>query len=269
MLLQLVGRIGRRGSGSGEFLRPTYAAALPDGGLLVADELQNCIVELTPLGEPRRTIRSGGAHEEMQFCYPTGVATDGEYLFIADSLNYRIQKLRLSDLECAGCAGSKGSGDDQLKGPQGLALHGEQLFVADYWSHRVLVYSTELVFQYAFGREGAGPDELNKPTGIAADDGDLFVADSGNGRVQVFTTRGEHLRSIGGESTAAGRFDNPRGLVVADGWLIVAEFTGKRLHLLTRDGEHVLALAPSGGGGLCGLCAARETRDEHDPVTRA
>ena len=198
-------------------MRPTYCT-YTQGRVLVADELQNCIhvVEagsgnvardashppLTMLPVDRIEGALGATEEEtaaLRFCYPTGVATDGVHLYVADSLNYRLQKLRLSDLASLGCTGSRGGGDNQFKGPQGLALAGSLLFVADFWSHRVLVYDTQLQFIRSFGTEGNGRGELCKPTGVAvhtraagpffvADQLEVLVADSGNGRVQVSLT---------------------------------------------------------------------------------
>lgn len=193
--------IRRRGDGPGAFVRPTYCLYL-HGRVLLADELQNCIhvVSVHPphFDEPMPNIERiegaiGRSEEEsnaLRFWYPTGMATDGSSLFVADSLNYRIQKLRLSDLSSLGCAGSKGSGDNQLKGPQDLALQGELLFVSDFWSHRIVVYDTQLNFVRSFGVTGDGVGELCKPTGIAVfscegRESELYVADSGNGRVQV------------------------------------------------------------------------------------
>ncbi|KAL1521419.1 hypothetical protein AB1Y20_021083 [Prymnesium parvum] len=266
----------RRGEGPAAFLRPTYCIFVA-GNVLMADELQNCvhIVPVDPSAAPPQPDRIDGAvgrsekeTASLRFCYPTGLASDGVHLFVADSLNYRIQKLRLSDRASSACAGSRGGGANQLKGPQGMALAAGLLLVADFWSHRVLVYDAELRFLHAFGSEGNEGGQLCKPTGIAVHAAEVFVADSGNGRVQVYTLGGAFRRAIGArfEPPSArrrsrereGEFANPRGVAIAalpsGALLLVAEFGGKRVHLLRLDGALLQTCVPPAGGGLCGVC---------------
>ena len=49
-----------------------------------------------------------------QFDQPYGVATDGTYIYVADTGNYRIVKRKASDLSFVSKIGTPGSGDDQF-----------------------------------------------------------------------------------------------------------------------------------------------------------
>ncbi|MCL2618892.1 MAG: hypothetical protein FWD98_07565 [Defluviitaleaceae bacterium] len=81
---------------------PRDVALLPDGGILVADSL-NHAVRLVTGGATRTIVGSGAAGsvkysaENMMLARPEGVATDGEYMFISDTLNNRVITVPLTE----------------------------------------------------------------------------------------------------------------------------------------------------------------------------
>ena len=86
---------------------PRDVALLPDVGLLVADSLNHSIRLITPEGT--RTLVGGGdagffhlTTENLRLTRPEGIATDGEYLYISDTLNNRIVALPLTERVLAG-----------------------------------------------------------------------------------------------------------------------------------------------------------------------
>ena len=86
---------------------PRDVALLPDGSVLVADSLNHSIRLITQEGT--RTILGGGAAgrfyhsaENLRFTRPKGVATDGETLFISDTMNNRVLAVPLSERVLAG-----------------------------------------------------------------------------------------------------------------------------------------------------------------------
>ncbi|MCL1883996.1 MAG: hypothetical protein FWF81_09635 [Defluviitaleaceae bacterium] len=86
---------------------PRDIALLPNGSILVADSLNHSIRMITDY-EVRTLLGGGeGGHfhyttENLRLTRPEGIATDGETLFISDTLNNRVVTLPLTDRVLAG-----------------------------------------------------------------------------------------------------------------------------------------------------------------------
>jgi sugar lactone lactonase YvrE len=130
--------------------------------------------------------RRGEAPGELNF--PVSVALAADSLWIGDTLNFRVQRLDLSNGIPLGQLGRLGdtSGDTpRLKGiAQDAAGH---LWLTDGQLDRVTLYDPDGVFLMSIGRTGSDPGEFAFPAGVAAHpDGRIAVADSLNRRVQIF-----------------------------------------------------------------------------------
>ena len=86
---------------------PRDITLLPDGTIFVADSLNHAIRMITPEGT--RTLLGGGmagrfhdSAENLRFTRPEGVATDGETLFISDTMNNRVLSIPVTDRVLAG-----------------------------------------------------------------------------------------------------------------------------------------------------------------------
>ena len=86
---------------------PRDLALLPDGTILVADSLNHAIRLIT--SEETRTLLGGGiagrfhsSAENLRLTRPEGVATDGETLFVSDTMNNRVLSVPLTDRVLAG-----------------------------------------------------------------------------------------------------------------------------------------------------------------------
>ena len=89
------------------FNSPRDIALLPDGSILVADSLNHAIRMITPEGT--RTLVGGGmagrfhdSTENLMITRPEGIATDGETLFISDTMNNRVVAIPLTERVLAG-----------------------------------------------------------------------------------------------------------------------------------------------------------------------
>lgn len=120
-----------------------------------------------------------------EFSVPRGLTTDGNYLWIADSSNNRIKKLKLSgltfvahygDLDSSGDPIS-GSGDTGFDSPQDILYWNELLFVSDSGNDRIKIHRAN---DMRFIKELTG---FSTPKGLAANRQYLWVADSGNNRI--------------------------------------------------------------------------------------
>lgn len=81
---------------------PRDVALLPDGNILVADSLNHSIRLITPEGT--RTLLGGGdagkfhyTAENLRLTRPEGIATDGETLFVSDTMNNRVVAVPLTE----------------------------------------------------------------------------------------------------------------------------------------------------------------------------
>jgi len=138
-----------------------------------------------------------GSPASARFNYPTGITTDGESIYVADTYNNTIRRIMLSTGEVnaiAGTAGSQGSEDGigtaaRFFQPCSIATDGTNLFVADSSNSTVrkIVISTAVVttiaggFQLSDSADGAGAlARFNYPQGIATDGRNLYVSDTFN-----------------------------------------------------------------------------------------
>ena len=129
-VLRHVRSFGSSGDASGQLDRASDVTALPDGSVCVADTVNNRLqIFSRDFSEaPRCVGRRGG--DLGQFYAPWGVASDGTAIFVADTCNHRVQKLRLADGEILGtvgkpgCTGVVGNDKGNLYFPKGLCVAG-------------------------------------------------------------------------------------------------------------------------------------------------
>ncbi|MBI2378813.1 MAG: hypothetical protein HYV07_32765 [Deltaproteobacteria bacterium] len=84
------GSIGAPGDAAGGFARPKSVAVTADGGLFVTDGQLDSVVAFDAAGRFIATIGSSGTGPG-QLSVPTGLAYGEGYLFVADSMNRRVQ----------------------------------------------------------------------------------------------------------------------------------------------------------------------------------
>jgi hypothetical protein len=157
---------------------------------------------------------------------PTGVATDGQRLVVADTDNNRvlvwnsipgsnnqpadvvIGQSSFTSNSLPGGTGAYVPNAQSLRGPQGVWIQGGRLFVADTQNHRVLIYNSiptqngaaadVVLGQPDFqtfvepdltqARVEAKPTNLLNPVSVTSDGTRLYVADLGHNRVLVWNT---------------------------------------------------------------------------------
>ena len=157
------------------------------------------------------------------FAQPSGLASDGKTLYVADAESNIIRAVALEGGAKAGGAKTEGvkmqtaslssiveevrtlaggnlfdfgdrdgEGDDvRLQHPLGLALEGERLFIADTYNHKIKTLDprTRKVSTFAgTGRPGQADGErasFYEPGGLSIARGKLYVADTNNHAVRV------------------------------------------------------------------------------------
>jgi thiol-disulfide isomerase/thioredoxin len=142
---------------------------------------------------------SDGPLGEALFAQPSGLATDGKNLYVADSEVSAVRKVPLGGKgEVKTIVGKglfdfgdkDGTGDEvRLQHALGVAYHDGQLYVADTYNSKVKMIDPEKRTSQTFAG-GDAPGWLaapvfNEPGGISYADGKLYVADTNAHRIRV------------------------------------------------------------------------------------
>ncbi len=197
-------------------------------------------VVTTFAGSAGNTGSADGDGTAATFNHPSGLATDGSNLYVADTNNHLIRKIVIGTGAVSTLAGTGSEGSANGTGtvasfyyPNHLAVVGDNLYVVDSSNNliRKIVISTEVVTTLAgSGSQGAADGtgtaaSFNAPYGIASDGTNLYIGDGQNNMIrQVVISSGEVTTLAG--STASGHADGtgsaasffiPTGIATTDG----------------------------------------------------
>jgi predicted membrane-bound mannosyltransferase/DNA-binding beta-propeller fold protein YncE len=191
---------------------------------------------------PDFTIGSTGSGN-AQFFSPRGVAAapDGS-LYVADSMNHRIQHLDANG-SLIGQWGTYASIDSgsapggTFNEPWGVAVGPDgSVYVADTWNHRVQKFSADGSFLTMWGApitNTTAEISFYGPRAIAVNaQGEVFVSDTGNKRILVFSADGVPITQFGSPGAGEGQLDEPVGLAVDEqGRVYVADTWNRRVQI--------------------------------------
>jgi len=186
------------------------------------------------------------------------------HLFVADTLNHRIQIIDTSSfavIATIGIAGVPGSDDAHLNLPGSVGYDpiSTRIFIADTGNHRIQVYDgSSLTYLATLGvSETAGGDDahFNLPAGVRVNQSfhQLYVADAGNDRIQIFDSGTLDYISTLGTSGVTGtdnaHFNHPTDADYnpSAGQIMVADAGNARIQLF--DAVSLLFDATLGGPG--------------------
>ncbi len=140
---------------------------------------------------------------EAKMAQPSGIATDGEYLYVVDSEASAVRKIDLNpDGEVTTLVGEAGGGlfrfgdvdgigaEVKLQHPLGIAYQDGKLYVADSYNHRIKQIDIQMAECKTFlgtGKAGdaADPPQFSEPAGLSIAGTKLFIADTNNHKIRV------------------------------------------------------------------------------------
>jgi DNA-binding beta-propeller fold protein YncE len=212
----------------------TAVEPAPDGSIYV---IERCF-ENSCAGRPEPPILkydpSGkliAAWGQGMFVFPHGATVDRNgNLWVtdaggADGKGHQVFKFDPTGkvLMTLGRAGVSGSAPGLFDQPTDVVVAPDgDVFVTDSHrngrNNRVVKFSRNGAYRFAWGRKGAGPSDLREPHTIAIDSqGRLFVGDRENNRIQIFDQSGRHLAEWR-------QFGRPSGIyITADDTIYVAD----------------------------------------------
>jgi DNA-binding beta-propeller fold protein YncE len=144
--------------------------------------------------------REDGLLVAAAFAQPSGLATDGKSLFVADSEISAIRAIDLKEARVMTLAGGDlfdfgdvdATGDAaRFQHPLGVTYDGATLYVADTYNHKIKTLEPNVRTAKTFvgaGRSGASDGSsatFFEPGGISFANGKLYVADTNNHAVRV------------------------------------------------------------------------------------
>ena len=180
--------------GVGEIARPTGIARDPVSGLLyVSDTHGHVIREYSRDGSALRSFGQRG-HDTGSFNYPTHLAIRGGELYVTDTMNSRVQILRIDTGEVVRSIGRRGLYMGNLVRPKGVATDADgNVYIVESLYDILLIFNENGQFLMPIGGVGHAVGNFYLPSGVAVDDlGRIFVADTFNGRVAIFQYLGNN-----------------------------------------------------------------------------
>ena len=162
------------------------------------------------LNDPANTLTAiagtgcPGSASDVLF-YPNGIFVDLTLnLYVADTLNNRIQRFSAGQTIASTIAGVGAPGTINLTYPTDVVLDGDgYVFIVDHRNHRIIGSGPDGFRCVAgcSGQNGSASNQLLYPRSMSFDsDGNIWVADTGNGRIQKFVlktnTSGKHHSSL-------------------------------------------------------------------------
>jgi tripartite motif-containing protein 71 len=246
---------GSYGGGPGQFGPIGGLATDAAGDVYVVDSSHNRIERFDSNGNFLGEWGHSG-HELGHFSFgssqvynnPPGgaIAVAGEYVYVADSRNNRIQRFNLEGGEAMEW-GTQGSEPGQFDYPRGVAANGSEVLVADDKNGRIQKFGPEGAFQATVGSTGTGTGQFDAPFGVALDAaGNVYVADDLNHRVVKLTPELAFAATWGTLGSAAGQLAFPRALAADPaGDTYVADTANDRVQVFNPEGQYVRTIGAS------------------------
>ena len=250
-----LGEWGSYGGGHGQFGPIGGLATDAAGNVYVVDSSHDRIEKFNSEGEFLTAWGHKGSEpgefnfgSSQNYTQPPGggIAVAGEYVYVADSGNNRIERFDLSGGEPIEW-GTKGEGPGQFSYPRGVAANATEVLVADDDNHRIERFSPSGEYQGSVGSNGTGPGQFGFPYGVTLDAaGNAYVADDINHRIVKLDSQLGPAGEWGGFGSAPGQLAFPRALASDPaGDTYVADTANNRVEVFSSSGAYLRTIGAS------------------------
>ncbi len=156
--------------------------------------------EVSTFAGSGREARTDGDALEAGFAQPSGLTTDGENLYVADSESNIIRAINLTSGKVKTLVGGDlfefgdvdGAGDNvRLQHPLGVFALGKRVLIADTYNHKIKELDPEkqtVKSLFGAGKPGQGDGKsvsFYEPGGLSVANSKLYVADTNNHAIRV------------------------------------------------------------------------------------
>ena len=167
--------------------------------------------EVSTFAGSGREARLDGPVLEAGFAQPSGIASDGQKLYVADSESNIIREIDLASRYVKTLVGGDlfdfgdvdGTGDDvRLQHPLGLVTYGDKLLIADTYNHKIKILDpkqekvTSLLGTGKPGQADGKTPSFYEPGGLALANGNLYIADTNNHAIRVVDLKRKRARTL-------------------------------------------------------------------------
>ena len=174
--------------------------------LFICDSWNNRIVKVDLHGN---FIDIFSEADGKKLSYPTAIYRQGNRIYILDSGNKRILKLKsgkhLKKLFTFG---------EQVDSPVAFTKYSSEFYISDNGNHTIFVFNSMGKLQRTIGDYGSQEGQLDTPEGLLVYKGLLLVANSWNHRIEVFTNEGEFLYHWGRYGIESGYLNTPTDVLI-------------------------------------------------------
>jgi thiol-disulfide isomerase/thioredoxin len=166
--------------------------------------------EVSTFAGSGREARLDGPLLEAGFAQPSGLASNGNKLFVADSESNIIREIDIEARSVKTLVGGDlfefgdvdGTGDDvRLQHPLGIISFGDKLLIADTYNHKIKElnpYTPKVTTLFGTGKpgqaDGSSPS-FYEPGGLAWA-GNLYVADTNNHAIRVIDLKTKRVSTL-------------------------------------------------------------------------
>ncbi len=225
----------------GKWLLPAAVATAGDA-TFVLDTGNNRILKLDEAGRVVALL-DATSDQRLDLRQPMAMATDGQRLFVANSLAAQVLVVSASGqvekvLPLEGGAGGK------TPRPIGVAAGSDgSLIVSDADNHQVLFLDSNgrTVRSVGTGTRAGGREGFNVPAALTLDAaGNVYVVDTLNGRIVKLSPEGAFLGEFGRLADTAGSLARPKGVAVdAAGRVFVSDGLQAAIEVFGPDGTYL------------------------------
>lgn len=243
---------GENGSKPGQLGAVGGVAVGPEGDVYVVDSSHDRVEKYTSQGRFLLSFgHSGTAVGDLRIGEGEGpdkppgggVAVGGGYVYVADTLNNRIERFTTSGKEPIVLVG-EGNGEGQVLAPHGLEVTAHALYVADDGNHRIdelTLSGKQIAKQSVFPTE---PSQFADPYDVAVTGGKVYVVDDNHARLVIFGEEGlPYVGNWGGYGYGEMQLSKYFRAVAAgrEGNLFVADTGNNRVEVFNPEGKPLRA----------------------------
>lgn len=220
-----------------------------NGNYLITEATLGYVVEVD---NDCNTVAIHGSYGsgEGQYNLPRGINTDGEFIYVSDSGNARVQKFDLD----MNYVESIGTGYGQLLAPNQIIKHSNGSYIVTSTSEHLIKYFNPAAPDFATATVGTprtGDGQLSNPSGMGVDykAKELYVADAFNHRIQVFDLKsGEYKRQFGqlGFGFVNGDMLAPQDAHVDGDKVFVSNRFLNKISVFNKQGEEIESFGSAG-----------------------
>src|ERR1041384_3174616 len=167
--------------------------------------------EVSTFAGSGREARLDGPLRDAGFAQPSGMATDGKTLYVADAESNIIRAIDIAGGSVKTLVGGDlfefgdvdGTGDDvRLQHPLGLLMYGDKVLIADTYNHKIKELDPKqgkVKSLFGTGKPGQadGPTpSFYEPAGVGLANNNLYVADTNNHAIRVIDLKTKRATTL-------------------------------------------------------------------------